>query len=615
VNLYGDEALCASESYTMVADTFAISQDNQNCSYLWSTSPTDTLGELTVTESGEYSVTVTSLCGETAEDSKTLEFYPLPPADAGRDTSLCFGDTIQLNASGGVLFDWSPSGTLTDPGMQNPRAFPATTTMYYVSVTDTNGCSNVDNMTLTVHPIPASTFSAPVFVCGTNAASLSYTGGAGMDATYFWDFDGGTDSPSGETHNVSWSELGLKTVSLVVEDNACLSDTTRKDISVNPVPISEFSMPAAVCSSDEAAITYDGTDSLGADYSWSFDGGTVVSGADEGPYQVSWATEGTKTVSLQVTQEGCVSLQTIKQIVASYPYEGSEICLVTVDTATGKNLVIWEKAEDEGIASYNIYREGTQTGIYNLLDNVPFDSLSVYTDVTSSPRNKQHLYKIAAVDTCGNESSWSPYHKTLLLQYVSAEGGVNMSWAEYEIEGGEINFVSYDIYRGSDSTSLEKIETISASSDVYTDTDPEALAGQRWYRIAGIKPVACYPTVKVDGKKAGTGPYAHSLSNLDDNKLRTSVDDLMAGANNLRIYPNPFRDKLRVEYLIRQASDVRIEVYNILGIRVLEVENSRQLPGVYNYDIRAEDLDGSSLYYMKFSIDNKTSVRKLVPAR
>jgi hypothetical protein len=60
---------------------------------------------------------------------------------------------------------------------------------------------------------------------------------------------------------------------------------------------------------------------------------------------------------------------------------------------------------------------------------------------------------------------------------------------------------------------------------------------------------------------------------------------------------------------------VKIEVYNILGIRVLEIENDRQLPGIYNYDIRVEDLDGSSLYYLKFSMDNRTAVRKLVPAR
>ena len=118
------------------------------------------------------------------------------------------------------------------------------------------------------------------------------------------------------------------------------------------------------------------------------------------------------------------------------------------------------------------------------------------------------------------------------------------------------------------------------------------------------------------GKKAGTGPYSHSLSNLDDNKLKeTAVKDVLSDANSLRVFPNPFQDKVRVEYMLQQPSDVKIEVFNILGVRVLELENSGQMPGVYNYDIRTEDLDGSSIYYLRFSVDNKTSVRKLIPAR
>ena len=163
---------------------------------------------------------------------------------------------------------------------------------------------------------------------------------------------------------------------------------------------------------------------------------------------------------------------------------------------------------------------------------------------------------------------------------------------------------------------MDSIATVSASKNLYTDTEPEALAGKRWYRIAGVKPTACYPSVKVGGKKAGTGPYSHSLSNLDDNKLKsTGVDDVLSDVNSLSVFPNPFQDKVRVEYMLQRTSDVKIEVFNILGVRVLEFENSGQMPGVHNYEIRAEDLDGSSLYYLRFSVDDKTSVKKLIPTR
>ena len=47
------------------------------------------------------------------------------------------------------------------------------------------------------------------------------------------------------------------------------------------------------------------------------------------------------------------------------------------------------------------------------------------------------------------------------------------------------------------------------------------LQWDRYYRIAVEKPVPREPSG--EGKKAGTGPYRHSLSNLDNNKLKARI--------------------------------------------------------------------------------------------
>ncbi|HEC44217.1 MAG TPA: cadherin repeat domain-containing protein [Bacteroides sp.] len=57
---------------------------------------------------------------------------------------------------------------------------------------------------------------------------------------------------------------------------------------------------------------------------------------------------------------------------------------------------------------------------------------------------------------------------------------------------------------------------MSASLNSWTAPDPGT--GDLFYRIAVEKPDPCVP--EGDGKKAGTGPYQHSLSNMDDNKLK-----------------------------------------------------------------------------------------------
>ncbi|MCH8903549.1 MAG: hypothetical protein IIA45_06520, partial [Bacteroidetes bacterium] len=65
-----------------------------------------------------------------------------------------------------------------------------------------------------------------------------------------------------------------------------------------------------------------------------------------------------------------------------------EICLVTVDTATNKNLVVWEKPAVNNIASYNIYKEGTQAGVYFLAGNVPYASVSTFLDTLADPAQR-----------------------------------------------------------------------------------------------------------------------------------------------------------------------------------------------------------------------------------
>jgi photosystem II stability/assembly factor-like uncharacterized protein len=614
VSLYEDKELCASLEYLLRADTFYVAYPG----YLWSTGSDN--GSINVNTTGKYYVDVWNICGDKASDTINVKFFDLPEADAGRDTSLCYGDTIQLGATGGVMYSWNHAEYLSDPGIPNPLAgAPLGNTDFIVTVTDTNGCINKDTVLLKVYQVPTSTFTIPESVCEGLEGMVSYTGNATAGANYAWYFDEGNIDPLGdESYNVSWDITGERTVKLAVEENGCYSDTTRMTVTVNPIPVSGFTLQQSVCGADTIGIVYGGVGYADADYEWDFDGGATISGENEGPYQISWATEGTKTVSLQVTRYGCVSDLTQKDIVVAYPYEGEEICLVSVDEETGKNMVIWEKTPDAGIAAYNVYRETNVKNVYELLATIPYDSLSVFVDMTSKPKNKAHLYKISVVDTCGNESQKSLYHKTLFLQYGGSVEGVIMNWGEYEIEGegNEIDFESYIIYRGSDSTKLQPIDTVSASLDQYTDTDPDALAGRRYYRIAGVKSEACDPA-NLLSKKAGTGPYSHSLSNLEDNRLQGSgVNDLLDSEYQLRVYPNPFSQKTKITYDLKEMSEVKIEVFNLLGARVSTIVNQSQAPGDYTYDLTATDIGSTEgIYYMRFTANGQSVIRKLILSR
>ncbi len=616
VSLFEDKEFCASVNYQLVADSFV---NNVDCNYLWSHEDDDGIpGKFTVTESGKYWVRVTSVCGKVVSDTVNVVLYPLPEPDAGSDQGICDGDSVQLLATGGVEYSWNNASYLDDPEVQNPKAGPPVgKTDFIVTVTDENLCENSDTVSVTVYPIPTSAFTASDEICLGDSAAITYAGTATANANFWWSFDERSTVLSGDSigpYGVSWDTAGVYLVTLLVEENGCSSDTSEAEVTVHPIPTSAFSLQSAVCGSDLVEVEYTGGASGDADFIWSFDGGVVSTGDDTGPgpISLSWASPGTKTVGLSVTDNACTSDPTTKQIVVAYPYSGQAICLVTVDIETGKNAIIWEKGDHPGVEFYKVYREAsTGGGVYDELVTLPADTLSYYVDETSEPASKIHKYRVSVIDTCGNESAASLYHKSMLLTTSLGIGVINVSWSEYEIEGTGFGFEYYIIMRGPSATEVKPYDTIPADNEFYPDGHPRW--GQNFYRVAGVMDGECSPSGNF---KAGTGPYSHSLSNLDDNRLQsTGIRDEIAANNGLRVYPNPFREKLNLEYQLQDPASVKIEVYNILGVRVLELYNGDQIPGVYNYNIMASDLDGSSIYYLKFSVDGATVVKKLVPSK
>ena len=117
----------------------------------------------------------------------TIKTLPYPPAYAGRDTTVCYGKTVQLNATGGIYYQWSPPTFLTNTTIANPVAVnPTITTQYIVAVKDIVGCLKAayDTIIVNVNPIvianagPADTTSVlgePLYLHGTGGNTYLWT--------------------------------------------------------------------------------------------------------------------------------------------------------------------------------------------------------------------------------------------------------------------------------------------------------------------------------------------------------------------------------------------------------------------------------------------------------
>ncbi|HIF14908.1 MAG TPA: T9SS type B sorting domain-containing protein, partial [Bacteroidetes bacterium] len=105
-------------------------------------------------ENGFYDITLNVItpagCDSTLKIDSFLYILSRPKITISGGQALTINETAQLFASGGITYSWTPQTGLNDPYIPNPVADPDDTTIYVVSVIDTNNCENKDSLTLIV---------------------------------------------------------------------------------------------------------------------------------------------------------------------------------------------------------------------------------------------------------------------------------------------------------------------------------------------------------------------------------------------------------------------------------------------------------------------------------
>jgi PKD repeat protein len=168
--------------------------------------------------------------------------------------------------------------------------------------------------------------------------------------------------------------------------------------------------------------------------------------------------------------------------------QAPSICIVGVDSANGKNRIIWERQANNLIDSIVIFRESTIAGVYDRVGAVPYNQAGLFTDNTADPSIRAWRYKLSAVDTCGALSLPSQLHKTIHLTInAGLNGSWNLIWDNYI--GFPIS--SYFIYRGSSPSNMQLLAQVPGNLNSFTDLNPPS--GTVHYQLEIIKPNGCYP--------------------------------------------------------------------------------------------------------------------------
>ncbi len=117
-------------------------------SYIWSTGATSQT--ISVNTVGQYAVTMTDFSNCISSDSLLVSEIPFTPS-VSNDTVLVVGDVIQLQASGGMMYEWWPGFDLSCDICPDPMAMPEDTTIFYVEISATADC--VDTLSVQVNVV------------------------------------------------------------------------------------------------------------------------------------------------------------------------------------------------------------------------------------------------------------------------------------------------------------------------------------------------------------------------------------------------------------------------------------------------------------------------------
>ncbi len=223
-------------------------------------------------------------------------------ANAGNDAFVCPGETIQLQASGGVSYNWQPLSSVSNPNISNPIASPNSTTIYTVTVTNINGCIDTDEIKITVlNNIPIVILPDSSLCLG---EILTLTASGGSD--YIWSPSFGLNTTSGSTVNCNTSSTTTYTISYT-DINGCPSKQTHT-VLVYPYPLLNVSKSNDIeCSKKSALLNVTGANN----YSW------TPSEDIFNPNSSVITVTPIKTITYFVTGEtnGCKSIDSIKLFV------------------------------------------------------------------------------------------------------------------------------------------------------------------------------------------------------------------------------------------------------------------------------------------------------------
>jgi hypothetical protein len=260
--------------------------------------------------------------------------------NAGPDRYICSGGAVQLNATGGNGYAWSPAAGLSATNIPNPLASPTVTTTY--TVTSAGGTSSdqvvvfVENFSVSAGAAQTMCFGSSVVLNGaTNAPVYSWSPAAGLSCT---DCLSPIASPS-VTTTYTFTASG---------SNGCSGSATAV-VTVRATPsVTAGSSKQTLCGNETVTLSATGTGT----FSWSPAGTLSNAGISNPSATPGVSTEYTVTLT---DNNGCTASSAVEIMVNEIPlYSGSQTFTIcrgqSLDLNGGTNAASYSWSPSAGLS-------------------------------------------------------------------------------------------------------------------------------------------------------------------------------------------------------------------------------------------------------------------------
>ena len=289
-------------------------------------------------------------------DTDYVEIYiGSPPTGIINPVSgICKGDSVQLNVTGGLSYEWSPNYNIRYANTDSAEVWPDTTTIYTVIISDTCGIDTTEiEVPVFQHEIA---ISADTMICLGQTAQLNVFGALSA----VWTPGAGLSNPNSLNSTVTPTVTTTYNVN-GVDSSGCPYDTMMTVFVDNVVPSVFDAVNQEVCLGDSIQIYASGI--AVTNYEWT-PKNTLLTPNDS----LTWAKPSQNITYIIKGSNGC-----------SIDYDTLTVKVNTAQLTVNNDIVVCQDAEFEVWASGGISYRWSIAGIIQSIDSSFVTSATIPT--------------------------------------------------------------------------------------------------------------------------------------------------------------------------------------------------------------------------------------------